>query len=98
MRRHAYRAKEAGQLSLSAGDVIECDGDPDDNWQYGHNRTTGEYDESTVAFIKQFHMSMYVCVAGRDGFHRRLSSKRANQTLPPAHQGIACTHALLKLE
>ena len=43
LKQHQYAAKypfhgqENGQLSFAAGHIIECEGESDDNWQFGTN-------------------------------------------------------------
>ena len=38
-----FEGSEPGQLSLKPGDIIEYDGEPEDNWQFGKNVLNGEY-------------------------------------------------------
>ena len=38
----AFEAEDEGQITFAPGDVIVVDGLPEDNWQYGTCRTTGE--------------------------------------------------------
>lgn len=35
--RYPFHGHESGQLSFAAGHVIECEGESDDNWQFGTN-------------------------------------------------------------
>eukprot|EP00037_Helgoeca_nana_P016675 m.156710 g.156710 ORF g.156710 m.156710 type:complete len:408 (-) comp23635_c1_seq2:2533-3756(-) len=49
--RYPFNGQDQGQLSFAAGHVIECDGDSDDNWQYGHNMITGNQGWFPVNFL-----------------------------------------------
>ena len=58
-----FEGNEPGQLSLKPGDIIEYDGEPEDNWQFGKNVLSGEYVASIVLFFP--HPSPML---GLDGF------------------------------
>lgn len=40
--RYKFVAKESSQVSFNKNDIIEVDGEPEDNWQYGTNLATHE--------------------------------------------------------
>lgn len=41
--RYPFHGQESGQLSFAAGHVIECEGESDDNWQFGTNLQVSVY-------------------------------------------------------
>lgn len=52
---HSFTGTEPGQLSLSVGDIVEIDGEPEDDWLYGRNNTNGKsgwFPASYVAYPK----------------------------------------------
>eukprot|EP00039_Didymoeca_costata_P030439 m.29547 g.29547 ORF g.29547 m.29547 type:complete len:418 (+) comp8115_c0_seq1:192-1445(+) len=52
---HGFSATEPGQLSLSMGDVVEVDGEPEDEWIYGRNNGTGKSGWFPASYINYKH-------------------------------------------
>jgi hypothetical protein len=38
--KYAFKSNEGGQVSFQQGDIVEVEGLPEDNWQYGRNLRT----------------------------------------------------------
>lgn len=51
--RYPFHGQEIGQLSFAVGHIIECEGESDDNWQFGRNLSTGKEGWFPVNYLER---------------------------------------------